>query len=166
MAEFPVTSERLDPYENFEFRIKWNGQYVAGFSECSMLQRTTEVITYREGHDLDTSHRSPGRTEYDAITLERGVTHDAAFESWAGKVWSRAADREPPASPEELLDDIILDIFDEIRQKAMSYRIHRCWSSEYRAVPDFGHDANAVAIEHLKLECEGWERDLPVTEPA
>lgn len=166
MAEFPVNSERLDPYENFEFRIRWHGQYVAGFSGCSMLERTTEVITYLGGRDPGTSHRSPGRTEYDAITLERGVTHDTAFGDWARNVWSRGADRESFASPVELRDDIILDIFGETGQKAISYKIHRCWSSEYRAVPDFGNNANAVAIQHLKLKCEGWEQDLPVTEPA
>ena len=120
MAEFPVNSERLDPYENFEFRIEWHGHYVAGFSECSMLERTTEVITYQDGRDLGASRKSPGRTEYDAITLERGVTHDTAFGNWAGNVWSRGADRESFASPEELRDDIILDIFDEAGQKASS----------------------------------------------
>ena len=166
MADFPVSSERFDPYENFEFRIKWNGRYVAGFSACSMVERTTEVITYREGDDLGTGRKTPGRTEYDAITLERGVTHDTAFGNWAGRAWSWTADRESLASPEELRDDLIIEVFNEAGQKAISYKIHHCWSSEYRAVPDFGDNANAVAIEHLKLECEGWELDLPVTEPA
>jgi phage tail-like protein len=166
MPVFQVNSERLDPYKNFEFQIKWQGQYVAGFSECSMLELTTEVITHRDGGDPSTSHKSPGRIEYEAITLERGVTHDTAFANWASKVWSREPDREELAPPEELRDDIILEIFNETGQKAITYLIHRCWSSEYRAFPDTGDDANSIAIQHIKLECEGWERDQPVTEPA
>src|SRR5450432_1966654 len=87
MAEFTVNSTRLDPYKNFKFRLKWDGQYVAGISKCSNLSRTTEVVEHREGGDPSTSHKSPGRTKYNAITLERDVTHDLAFEQWANKVW-------------------------------------------------------------------------------
>jgi phage tail-like protein len=165
MAEFTVNSTRYDPYKNFKFRIKWDGQYVAGVSKCSMLKRTTEVVKHREGGDPSTTRKSPGRTEYDAVTLERGVTHDTAFENWADKVWSLGAGLGSEVSLRDFRKDIILDIFNEAGQKAISYRILRCWVSEYQAVPEFDANANAVAIQHLKLECEGWERDLSVTEP-
>jgi phage tail-like protein len=165
MAEFTVNTTRFDPYKNFKFRIKWDGQYVAGVSKCSMLKRTTEVVKHREGGDPSTSRKSPGRTEYDAVTLERGVTHDTAFENWADKVWSLGAGLGSEVSLKDFRKDIILDIFNEAGQKAISYKIYRCWVSEYQAVPDFDANANAVAIQHLKLECEGWERDLSVTEP-
>jgi phage tail-like protein len=166
MADFQVNSERLDPYKNFEFRLKWHGEYVAGFSECTMLEVTTEVITHRDGSDPSTSHKTPGLTEYEAITLERGVTHDTAFANWAGKVWSGDPDRDLLAPPEELRDDIILEILSETGQRTITHRIHRCWPSEYRAVPDSSDDANSIAIQHIKLQCEGWEEDQPVTEPA
>jgi phage tail-like protein len=165
MAEFTVNSRRVDPYKNFKFRLKWDGQYVAGVSKCSALKRTTEVVESREGGDPSTSHKSPGRTKYDAITLERGVTHDTAFEDWADKVWSLGAGLGSEVSLADFRKDIILDIFNEAGQKVISYKIYRCWVSEYQAVPDFDANANAVAIQHLKLECEGWERDLSVTEP-
>ncbi|HLM96773.1 MAG TPA: phage tail protein [Acidimicrobiales bacterium] len=165
MAEFTVNSTRFDPYKNFKFRLKWDGQYVAGVSKCGMLKRTTEVVKHREGGDPSTSRKSPGRTEYDAITLERGVTHDTAFENWADKVWSLGAGFGSEVSLKDFRKDMILDIFNEAGQKAISYKIYRCWVSEYQAVPDFDANANAVAIQHIKLECEGWERDLSVTEP-
>ena len=165
MAEFTVNSTRFDPYKNFKFRLKWDGQYVAGVSKCSMLKRTTEVVKHREGGDPSTTRKSPGRTEYDAITLERGVTQDTAFEYWADKVWSLGAGLGSEVSLEDFRKDMILDIFNEAGQKVISYKIYRCWVSEYQAVPDFDANANAVAIQHIKLECEGWERDQSVTEP-
>jgi phage tail-like protein len=166
MAEFTVNSTRFDPYKNFKFRLKWDGQYVAGISKCSMLKRTTEVVKHREGGDPSTSRKSPGRTEYDAITMERGVTYDTAFEYWADKVWSLGAGLGSEVSLKDFRKDVILDIFNEAGQKVMSYKIYRCWPSEYQAIPELDANANAVAIQHLKLECEGWERDLSVTEPA
>jgi phage tail-like protein len=165
MAEFTVNSTRFDPYKNFKFRLKWDGQYIAGVSKCSMLKRTTEVVKHREGGDPSTTRKSPGRTEYDAITLERGVTHDTAFEYWADKVWSLGAGLGSEVSLKDFRKDMILDIFNEAGQKVISYKIYRCWVSEYQAVPDFDANANAVAIQHIKLECEGFERDLSVTEP-
>jgi phage tail-like protein len=165
MAEFTVNSTRFDPYKNFKFRLKWDGGYIAGVSKCSMLKRTTEVVKHREGGDPSTTRKSPGRTEYDAVTLERGVTHDTAFENWADKVWSLGAGLGSEVSLKDFRKDMILDIFNEAGQKVISYKIYRCWVSEYQAVPDFDANANAVAIQHIKLECEGWERDLSVTEP-
>ena len=165
MAEFTVNTTRFDPYKNFKFRVKWDGQYVAGISKVSSLKRTTEVVKFREGGDPSTTRKSPGRTEYDAVTLERGVTHDTAFENWADKVWSLGAGLGSEVSLKDFRKDMILDIFNEAGQKVISYKIYRCWVSEYQAVPDFDANANAVAIQHIKLECEGWERDLSVTEP-
>ncbi len=74
MAQFSVNvnPQRFDPYKNFKFRIKWDGKYVAGVSKVGPLKRTTEVVKHREGGDPSSSRKSPGRTEYDAITLERG----------------------------------------------------------------------------------------------
>ena len=165
MAQFTVNATRFDPYKNFKFKVKVDGAYVAGVSKVSPLKRTTEVVKHREGGDPSTSRKSPGRTDYDAITLERGVTHDTAFEDWADKVWSLGAGLGSEVSLADFRKDMILDIFNEAGQKAISYKIYRCWVSEYQAVPDFDANANAVAIQHLKLECEGWERDQSVTEP-
>ena len=165
MAEFTVNAQRFDPYKNFKFRVKWDGQYVAGISKVSGLKRTTEVVEHREGGDPSTSRKSPGRTKYDAITLERGVTHDPAFEAWAATVWQIGAGLGSEVSLASFRKEILLDFFNEAGQKVISYKIHRCWVSEYQALPDLDANANAVAIQHIKLENEGWERDTSVTEP-
>jgi phage tail-like protein len=166
MAEFTVNAQRFDPYKNFKFRVKWDGKYVAGVSQVSPLIRRTEVVTHREGGDPSTSRRSPGRTEYEAITLERGVTHDVAFEQWANKVWNYGAGLGSEVSLKDFRKDIILELYNEAGQKVMAYNIFRCWVSEYEALPDLDANGAAVAIQLIKLENEGWVRDLSVVEPA
>ena len=165
MAEFVVNTNRFDPYKNFKFRVKWDGRYVAGISKVSSLKRTTEVVKHRDGADPSTSRKSPGRTEFEAITLERGVTHDPDFEAWASKVWRVGAGLGAEVSLKDFRKDIIIDFYNEAGQRAISYRVFRCWVSEYQALPDLDANANAVAIQHIKLENEGWERDTSVTEP-
>jgi phage tail-like protein len=166
MAEF-VKNKRFDPYKNFKFRVRFvpGSGYVAGVSKVSMLKRTTEVVKHREGGDPSTSRKSPGRTEYDAITLERGVTHDTDFEIWAAKVWQIKAGLGSEVSLADFRRDIIIDFYNEAGQLAISYHVFRCWVSEYQALPDLDANANAVAIQHIKLENEGWERDFSVVEP-
>ena len=61
--------------------------------------------------------------------------------------------------------DIYLEFYNEAGQLVIAYKIYRCWVSEYQALPDLDANANAIAIEHIKLENEGWERDTSVTEP-
>jgi phage tail-like protein len=165
MAEFTVNAQRFDPYKNFKFRLKWDGQYVAGVSKCSGLSRTTQVVKHRDGADPSTPRKSPGQTEYNAITLERGVTHDLAFEAWAAKVWRVGVGLGAEVSLADFRKDIILEFYNEAGQLAISYKIYRAWVSEYLALPDLDANANAVAIQHIKLENEGWERDTSVTEP-
>jgi len=166
MAEFTVNATRFDPYQNFKFRLKWDGRYVAGISKCSALKRTTEVVEHREGGDPSTGRKSPGRTKFEAITLERGVTHDLDFEAWAAKVWQIGAGLGAEVSLKDFRKDVILDFYNEAGQLAISYKIYRAWVSEYQALPDLDANANAVAIQHIKLENEGWERDYDVKEPS
>ena len=166
MAQFSVNAQRFDPYKNFKFRVKWDGKYVAGVSKCSALKRSTEVVKHREGGDPSSSRKSPGRTEYEAITLERGVTHDKEFEQWANKVWNFGAGLGAEVSLKDFRKDVILEVYNEAGQKALAYKIYRSWVSEFQALPDLDANANAVAIQHLKLENEGWERDVEVPEPS
>lgn len=165
MAEFVVNTSRFDPYKNFKFRVRWDGRYVAGISKVSALKRTTEVVKHRDGGDPSSSRKSPGRSEYDPITLERGVTHDTEFEAWANKVWRLQAGLGSEVSLKDFRKDIVLEMYNEAGQLAIAYKVFRCWVSEYQALPDLDANANAVAIQHIKLENEGWERDLAVTEP-
>ena len=166
MAEFSVNTQRFDPYKNFKFRVKWDGRYVAGISKVGALKRTSEVVEHREGGDASTSRKSPGRTKYDAITLERGVTHDTEFEKWANKVWLQGAGLGSEVSLKDFRKDLILELYNEAGQLVIAYKIYRCWVSDYQALPDLDANANAVAIQTIKLENEGWERDLDVSEPS
>jgi phage tail-like protein len=165
MAQFSVNAQRFDPYKNFKFRVKWDGKYVAGASKVGMLKRTTEVVKHREGGDPSTSRKSPGRTEYEPITIERGVTHDTEFEKWANKIHNFGAGLGAETSLKDFRKDITIELYNEAGQLAIAYKVYRCWVSEFQALPDLDANANAVAIQHLKLENEGWERDTAVTEP-
>ena len=165
MAQFAVNTHRFDPYKNFKFRIKWDGRYVAGVSKVGALKRSTEVVEHREGGDPSTSRKSPGRTKYEPIMLERGVTHDPEFEAWANKVWHVGTGLGAEVSLKDFRKDVILEVYNEAGQVALAYKIYRCWVSEFQALPDLDANANAVAIQSIKLENEGWERDLDVVEP-
>jgi phage tail-like protein len=165
MAQFSVNAQRFDPYKNFKFRVKWDGRYVAGISKVGALKRSTEVVEHRDGGDPSTSRKSPGRTKYEAITLERGVTHDKDFEQWANKVWNYGSGLGAEVALDKFRKDLIIEVYNEGGQLALAYKVFRCWVSEYQAMPDLDANANAVAIQTLKLENEGWERDYEVPEP-
>src|SRR5213595_3404046 len=160
MAEFTVNPQRFDPYKNFKFRVKWDGRYVAGVSKVSSLKRTTEVVKHREGGDPSSSRKSLGRSEFEAVTLERGVTHDLEFERWANKVWNFGAGLGAEVSLKDFRKDISIEVYNEAGQKVLAYNLFRCWVSEFQALSDLDANANAIAIQTLKLENEGWERDL------
>jgi phage tail-like protein len=165
VAQFTANSTRFDPYKNFRFRVKWDGKYVAGVSKVSALKRTTEVVEFREGGDPSSVRKSPGQSKYEAITLERGVTHDTEFEKWANKVWNFGSGLGALVSLADFRKDIIIETYNEAGQLVLTYRVFRCWVSEFQAMPEMDASANAVAIQTMKLENEGWERDYDVAEP-
>lgn len=166
MAMFPANPTRLDPYKNFKFRIKWDGQYVAAVSKISTLKRTTEVITFRSGGNPSTPYLSPGKQKFEAITCERGLTQDMAFHDWAGLVWNYGSALGTEVSLANFRKNLYLEFYNEAGQLVMAYKLYRCWVSEYQALPELDANGNAIAIEHIKIETEGWERDISVTEPA
>lgn len=166
MAQFSVNATRFDPYKSYKFRVKWDGRYVAGISKVSALKRTTDVVKFREGGDPSSERKSPGQTKYEAITLERGVTHDKDFEQWSNKIWNYGSGLGAEVSLKDFRKDIIIEMYNEAGQLAIAYKVYRCWVSEYQALPALDASGNAVAIQTLKLENEGWERDYEVTEPS
>jgi phage tail-like protein len=165
MAQFSANATRVDPYKNFKFRVRWDGRYVAGVSKVGNLTRTTEVVKHRSGGDPSITNKSPGRTDTNAISLERGVTHDLEFEQWANKVWHLGAGLGSEVSLRDFRKNLVIEMYNEAGQLAIAYKVYRCWVSEYQALPDLDANANAVAIQRIKLENEGFERDIEVTEP-
>lgn len=166
MPQFSANAHRFDPYKNFKFRIKWDGKVVAGVSKVSSLRRVTEVVTHREGGDPSTSRKSPGRTQYDPIILQRGVTHDLEFENWANKVWDFGTGLGSEVSLKDFRKDIIIEFYNEAGQLALAYKVYRCWVSEFEALPELDANGAVVAIQKIRLENEGWERDTAVAEPS
>ena len=166
MAQFSVNLERFDPYKNFKFRVRWDDRYVAGVSKVGALSRKTEPIEHREGGDPSTVRKSPGQTTFEPITLERGVTHDLEFERWANKVWNWGAGLGSEVSLADFRKDIIIEVYNEAGQLAIAYKVYRCWVSDYQALPELDASANAIAIQSITLQHEGWERDYEVGEPS
>jgi len=164
MAEFSVNSQRLDPYKNFKFKVKWGGKYVAGLQKCGGLKKTTEMIEFRESGDPSVVRKLTGRTSYQPISLEAGVTHDTAFEDWANQVNNFGGDAA--MSLVNYRKDLVIELLNEQGTVVIAYKVHRAWVSEYQAMPDLDSNAHAVAITSIKLEHEGFERDTSVTEPA
>ncbi|MBX7167975.1 MAG: phage tail protein [Pirellulales bacterium] len=167
MATFTKNGERVDPYKNFKFRVYFgrDTKPVAGVSKIGSLKRTTEVVSHREGGDPSTSHKSPGRTEYDAIMLERGVTHDRGFDDWANLIWKVRTQPGGEVSLKDFRRDIRIVLLNENGDEALAYNVYRCWVSEYQALPELDANANAIAIQSIKLENEGWEIDAELPEP-
>lgn len=161
MAQFPVNPYRIDPYKNFKFRVKWNGKYIAGISKVSGLKRFTTPVEYREGSDPSHTHVSPGTWKFEPIVLERGVTHDTEFEKWANLSYQVGGNM----SLKNFRKDIIIELLNEQGTVVMAFKVYRCWVSEYQILPSLDASANSVAIEMIKLENEGWERDIEVKEP-
>lgn len=164
MAEFTVNSHRHDPYKNMKFRVKWDGRTVAGVSKVSALKRSTEVVTHRQGGDPSTSRHSPSLWKFEPITLERGVTHDLEFEAWANLVYSTQGDMS--ISLLHFRRNITIELLNEQGVVAKAYKVFRCWVSEYQALPELDANGHAIAIEHMVIQNEGWERDTDVPEPA
>lgn len=166
-APVNVASKLIDPYLNFRFIVNVNGKPVAGVSKVGGLTKTTQVVTHREGGAPQGSRKIPGQTEYGAISLERGITVDVAFEQWANKIWyyPNTGKLGQEMSLADFRQDINIVLYNTAGQAVMSYYVFNCWPSEYHAVPELDSSGNAVAIESLTLQNEGWTRDDSLKAP-
>jgi phage tail-like protein len=166
MAQFSVNPTRIDPYKNFKFRLVWDDEGtlgpIAGISKVSGLKRTTEVVSHRDGGDLSTKRHSPGVSSFEPITIERGITHDPAFENWATKTYSTAGDGG--MSLAHFRKDLIIELYNLQGTKVRAWNVFRAWVSEFIAVPELDANANAVAFETIVLQNEGFARDMAVVE--
>ncbi|MCB9569544.1 MAG: phage tail protein [Myxococcales bacterium] len=163
MTGFTVNAHRYDPYKNFNFRVLLDGRVVLGVSKVSALKRTTEVVKHQSGGVNTFEYKSPGRTKYEAVTMERGITHDVEFERWANSVYTYANDSATDLA--NYKKDLTLEVLNLKGQVAIRYFLHGCWVSEFTAVPELDANNNGVAIESIKVEVEGWERDTSLSEP-
>jgi phage tail-like protein len=165
MAEFPVNSQRFDPYKQYKFRVKWDNRFIPSISYVSSLRRITEVVAHREGGDPNTVRRAPGLTTFPPLILSRGRTQDPAFEQWAELVWSHSRGLGNEIFLKEFRKDIHIELMNEAGELVMRFKVYRCWPSEYQPLSDLDSDTNTVALETLTLQYEAWERDITVAEP-
>lgn len=165
MADIVIDAKRFDPYKNFRFRLKWDGHYVAGISKVSALKRSTEVVEHRAGGDRTSMRKAPGLTKFEPITMERGVTHDTDFELWASRVWMIDNPLGRQIALAGFRKDLTLELHNEAGQVALVYKIHRAWVSEYVALPELDAKANAVAIQSIVVQHEGFQRDVDTPVP-
>jgi len=167
--QFPTNPNRVDPYKNFRFRVKWDGKYVAAFSRVSMLDHAMQAVKFRSGGVPGVQSTEPGQTSYDPITLERGISEDNAFEQWSNEIWgyqggSRDDVADSKKSQQDLRKDIVIEVYNVAGQMVLAYNVYRCWPSEYVSIPDLDQNGNVTAIQTLTLQNEGWERDTSVGE--
>lgn len=164
MPQFTVNSHRRDPYKNFKFRVIWDNQPVAGLSKMSAVKRTTEVIEWREAGGASIIRKMPGRTKFEPITLEAGLTHDRQFLAWADQVNNPQGDAA--TSLVNYRKEVTIEVLNMQGTPAMALKLSRAWVSEFQMLPEMDANANAVAIQTLKLEYEGFSLDESVAEPA
>ena len=164
MAEFSVNTKRFDPYRSFLFQVVMDGKTVAGVSKVGALSRTTEVVSHRPGNAISHQYHSPGLTTHEPIVLERGVTFDATFQDWANEVYS--PEGLGGVSLKNFRKDILVTLMNLQGVPVRSYKVYRCWPSAYVALPELSSNDNAVAIQSLTLQNEGWELDEAVVETA
>jgi phage tail-like protein len=169
--QFSQATHRNDPYKNYRFLVKWDGKYVAGVSKVSGLERTTPNVDQGSISNGRTVRVSPGQSKYEPILLERGVTYDTDFDAWASKVWGYRNSTQGKGSTnqttalKDFRKDIVIELQDEAGQKVMAFTIYRCWVSEYRTLPQLDGMVNAIAIESMTLQNEGWVRGESADEP-
>jgi phage tail-like protein len=163
--QFSVNVTRFDPYKSYRFLVYFgiSTTAVAGVSKVSSLKRSSDVIEYKAGGDL-VIRKGLGRTKYDPITLERGITHDTDFKDWADQA-QQMDQGDASASLKNLRRELRIALLNENGQPVHQYFVHRCWVSEFQALGDLDAGTSAIAIEHIKIENEGWEHDPSVTEP-
>jgi phage tail-like protein len=158
-TDFSVNTHRFDPYKQFKFRVKWDGRYVSGIITVNGLHRDTAVIT---NSDSQNEIKTPGRTVYQPIVLERGRTHDTAFENWANKVYEYS---NRLSAPHDYRKDIIIELCNEAGQLVMAFKVYNCWPSHYSPIKELNANTTDIAVETLTLQYDGWERDMEVIEP-
>lgn len=161
---FSINTDRFDPYKSYRFLVFFgqSTQAVAAVSKVTALKRSADVIEYKEGGN-PVILKGLGRTKYEPITLERGVTQDSTFLEWADAT-QKLDQGVASNSLANLRKEIRIVLLNEEGQQVQGYIVHRCWVSEFQALPDLDAGASAIALEHIKLENEGWEKDPTISE--
>lgn len=164
MPMFSVNSHRIDPYKNFKFRVLWDNNAVAALSKMSAIKRSTEVVEWRAAGDSSIVRKMPGRSKFEPVTLEQGLSHDRQFMDWANLVNNPQGDAA--ASLLNYRKEVRIEVLNLQGVAAMAFTLSRAWVSEFQALPEMDANANAVAIQTVKFEYENFFLDEATVEPA
>lgn len=159
----PPRTSAFDPYRTFKFRVRLDGNVVAGVTKVSALGRSVAPNEVKEAGDALGARQNPGLVSFDEVTLEQGWSADRTFEQWANQVLQLHAD---PAAARNFKRTVFIEIFDLAGNAAATggsapvqrYKLHRAWVSKYVAMPELNADAGGFGISSVSLRHEGWER--------
>lgn len=131
----------------------------------SGLHRHTEPVVERSGEDPNRTSSSPGLMTFDPITLERGRTHDPAFEEWVDAVHAFQWRTTNETDLLEYRKDGRVELCNLAGQVVMAFLVRGCWPGSYTGLGELDAMASETAVESLTLQHDGWERDCEIPEP-
>jgi phage tail-like protein len=145
-------TELVNPFLTYNFRVKWDGRYVAAVTSVSGLTRRTAA---------------PGQTDYEPVRLQRGITTDTAFQNWANLVWYEPNTPQPGGEIwwANVRKPMQIELCDQAGIVAVRYNLYQCWPSEYTALPNLNSEENVVTLASMTIQHEGWDRDMSVNYP-
>ena len=118
---------------------------VAGFSECSGLEATVEVMEYKEGGLNEYVHKFPTRASFGNLTLKHGVIY------LYDDLWSWHFDFVQGQGKRK---DGLVVLLDEARRPAKVWKFRRGIPMKWVG-PTLNAAQSNIAIESLEIAHEG-----------
>jgi phage tail-like protein len=171
MSRFVQPQGKRDPFRNFNFHIQLglNTEPVAACRKMSGLTGSVDVVKFRAGTNKASNEElSPGRTHYEPVTLEAGLTNDRTFEDWALQLIRHdQVEVDRAQAPGRVADpgfrrDVVIKVFDIDNQVTVKrFVLHNAWVSKYTAMSELAAEANEVLIETIEIQHEGFSQLAP-----
>jgi phage tail-like protein len=132
-----------DPFKGFRFRVEIQGIQQMGFTECSSIGSHVEVVEYREGGDVASVRKLPGKVSFPDITLKWGMTNSQEIYEWHHAVANGNIKRANGSVVQ----------LDDTGKEQLRWDFFNAWPSKWDG-PAYSAKGNDVSIETLTLTCE------------
>jgi len=146
--------DRHGPVRNTRFKLELDSVTVEGFQRVDIPSQTTQQAEYREGTDPDHNRKLWGRTQYDDLTLERGVKKgDMALYDWRKQVVE--------GNLEEARKNIAVILLDEMGESQIRYEFTKAWPKEYTPPTleaESGSGSGSIATETVVVTFDEMKR--------
>jgi phage tail-like protein len=146
-----MTIERQNPYGVFNFRVEFDNNVIAAFSEVSGLDTEQGVIEYRTGDEDTVMRKIPGIRKHPNVVLKRGMIAAPNLFAWRKQVMDGIGN----------LDDtegktlVTIHLLNEKRdQVVFTWKLRKAWPVKW-AGPALAAGKNEAAVETLELAHEG-----------